>query len=82
MAISAALKAAEEFPFVLLHVNGADEASHRKNPSEKAMFLHKIDEFVLAELVRSEYEVVVVSDHGTDPMTGLHVASVQPVFAR
>lgn len=80
--VRSALKAAEEFPFVLLHINGADEASHRKNPSEKAIFLHKIDEFLLAELVCSGHEIVVVSDHGTDPMTGLHVAGVQPVFER
>lgn len=80
--VRSALKAAEEFPFVLLHINGADEASHRKNPSEKAAFLRKIDEFVLSELLQSEHEMVVVSDHGTDPMTGLHIADHQPIFKK
>ena len=80
--VRSALKAAEEFPFVLLHINGADEASHRKNPSEKAAFLRKIDELVLSELLQSEHEIVVVSDHGTDPMTGLHIGDVQPLFER
>lgn len=75
-----ALKAAQEFPFVLLHINGADEASHRKNPSEKAMFLKKVDELVLSGLLQSEHEIVVVSDHGTDPIKGLHLGKNQPVF--
>ena len=80
--VRSALKAAQKFPFVLLHINGADEASHRKNPSEKAAFLRKIDELVLSELLQSEHEIVVVSDHGTDPMTGLHIGDVQPLFER
>lgn len=80
--VRSALKAAEEFPFVLLHINGADEASHRKNPSEKAAFLRKIDELVLSELLQSEHEIVVVSDHGTDPLTGLHIAGDQPIFEK
>ena len=80
--VRSALKAAEEFPFVLLHINGADEASHRKDPSEKTEFLKMVDKMVLTELLRSEFEVVVVSDHGTDPDTGLHISGQQPMYMR
>lgn len=80
--VRSALKAAEEFPFVLLHINGADEASHRKDPSEKTEFLKMVDKIVLTELLRSEFEVVVVSDHGTDPDTGLHISGQQPMYMR
>ena len=80
--VNTALKAAQEFPFTLLHINGADEASHRKNSLEKAAFLRKIDKLVLSELLRSEHEIVVVSDHGTDPLTGLHIAGDQPIFEK
>lgn len=80
--VRSALKAAEEFPFVLLHINGADEASHRKDPSEKTEFLKMVDKIILTELLRSEFEVVVVSDHGTDPDTGLHISGQQPMYMR
>ena len=78
---AAALAAARHYPFVLLHINGADEASHRKNPQEKRAFLKRVDREVLANLLKSGHGVTVVSDHGTDPITGLHLAGGQPVFA-
>lgn len=80
--VQTALNAAKEFPFVLLHINGADEASHRKNPFEKTEFLMKVDKYVLAELLRSEHEIVITSDHGTDPLTGIHVGEMQPIFEK
>lgn len=78
--LSAALSAAEQYPFVMLHINGADEAAHRKDRTEKKAFLQKVDKTVVAELLNSRHEVMVVSDHGTDPETGLHAAGRQPVF--
>lgn len=77
----AALRAARSYPFVLLHINGADEASHRKNREEKHRFLGKVDEIVLKSLLQSDHSVFVVSDHGTDPVTGQHLAEQQPVFS-
>lgn len=75
-----ALKAAERFPFVLLHINGADEASHRKNGLEKRNFLQAVDEKVLSRLIASQHEIVVTSDHGSDFSTGDHTNAPQPVF--
>ncbi len=76
----AALEAAKDFPMVILHINGADEASHRKDPEEKYAFLHKVDEKVIAKLLASDHEIRVISDHGTDPLTGAHTGEKQPVF--
>lgn len=75
-----ALQAAKENPFVLLHINGADEAAHRKDPEEKKNFLKKVDDIVLTMLLCSGNDVYVVADHGADPVTGKHLPGKQPVF--
>lgn len=75
-----ALQAAREYPFVLLHINGADEAAHRKDPEEKRNFLKKVDDIVLTMLLCTEHDVFVVADHGTDPITGKHLPGKQPIF--
>ena len=76
-----ALNAAKEYPFVLLHINGADEAAHRKSAEEKREFLQKVDEVVIPLLLRSWHDVAVIADHGTDPVTGTHMGGLQPVFS-
>ena len=58
----AALRAAERYPFVLLHINGADEAAHRHDSAEKETFLRRVDDRVLSRLLASEHEIVVASD--------------------
>ena len=78
--MQATLNAAKNYPFVLLHINGADEAAHRKNPNEKTAFLRKVDMVVINSLLQSEHDIYVVSDHGTDPITGQHIGSRQPLF--
>lgn len=76
----AALDAAKTCPFVLLHINGADEAAHRKNMAEKRTFLQKVDDIVLTTLLSTMHDIYVVADHGTDPVTGRHLSGKQPVF--
>lgn len=76
----AALGAAEDYPFVLLHINGADEASHRQNAQQKRRFLQKVDTQVLLPLRNSGHHISCISDHGTDPQTGMHMAFLQPLF--
>ncbi|MGI6238434.1 MAG: hypothetical protein ACOYI5_02275 [Christensenellales bacterium] len=80
--VDAAMRAADEHPFVLLHVNGADEAAHRRDPAQKYAFLQKVDALVLNRLLDSRHEIFVASDHGSDPVSGQHIGSAQPVFAR
>ena len=75
-----AISVAQTYPFVLLHINGADEAAHRKDKNEKNDFLHKVDTVVLHSLLQSGHDIYVASDHGTDPITGQHIGNRQPVF--
>ncbi len=79
--LSAALQAARRYPFVLLHINGADEAAHRRNPGEKRRFLEKIDRLVIPPLLESGHKIYLTGDHGTDPATGLHTSAPQPLFS-
>lgn len=78
--VQATLQAANDYEFVVLHINGADEASHRLNRTEKQNFLHDVDRQVIAPLLQSEHEIYVVSDHETDPETGRHGGVKQPVY--
>lgn len=80
--VEATLTAAKDYPFVLLHINGADEIAHRKNRAGKTDFLQRVDTVVLSALLRSSHQVTVVSDHGTDPETGLHLGDAQPMFVK
>ena len=68
------------YPFVLLHINGADEAAHRHDSAEKETFLRRVDDRVLSRLLASEHEIVVASDHGADPESGAHLGGPQPFF--
>ncbi len=77
--ITAALRAAQTYPFVLLHINGADEASHRKDLKQKDQFLQRVDR-LLPSLLQSGHEISVVSDHGTDPGNGAHMGFPQPMY--
>jgi 2,3-bisphosphoglycerate-independent phosphoglycerate mutase len=78
----AALKAAESFPFVFLHLGGADEASHRRDKESKRRFLEDLDSVVLGALLRSRHTIVCASDHGCDPATGKHTRALQPLLRR
>ena len=77
----AAIDAAKRCSFVLLHINGADEAAHRQDSAEKRAFLQKIDEVVIPLLLQSWHDVAVTADHGTDPVNGVHIGGLQPVFS-
>jgi 2,3-bisphosphoglycerate-independent phosphoglycerate mutase len=76
----AALQAAQDYPFVLLHINGADEAAHRRDAGQKKRFLSDVDRLVLRRLLYCGHTVFVTADHSSDPVSGLHGGVDQPVF--
>ncbi|MBC8569304.1 hypothetical protein [Zongyangia hominis] len=79
----AALDAAKDHDFVLLHLGGADEAAHRKDGQAKRSFLCRVGKEVIAPLVRREdLELLVCGDHSTLWRTGSHVSFPQPFFLR
>lgn len=77
----AALLALKHYGLVVLHINGADRAAHRKAPEEKKLFLHKVDKEVYARLLPSAHEVIVIAERGTDPATGRRLVGGQRAFS-
>lgn len=78
-----AARLSEAYDFVLLHLNGADEASHRRNREEKEKFLRRVGKQVVSPLLlREELPLLVCSDHSTMAATGEHRSHPQPFFLR
>ncbi|MGC8528971.1 MAG: hypothetical protein ACP5OP_02065 [Leptospirillia bacterium] len=70
---------------VVLHVEGFDMASHRKDPEAKRIFLERFDREVLEPLVESllsgDLAVLgITSDHRSSPRTGNHEAGAVPAL--
>ncbi len=71
---SAVLKEIKNHDVVIAHINGTDEASHRKDLAEKISFIEKIDREFMSELYNNAdgTKIIVVSDHQTSSLTGRH----------
>ena len=63
---------------VLLHLDGADQAGHRKDAREKMRFLKRLDRELFHPLMGSGHTVLICGDHGTSPIDGRHLADPQP----
>ena len=74
------LEAADRIDRVIVHVNGADQAGHRRDEAGKRAFLRCIDNKLLPPLLRSPHRLTLTSDHGCDPATGCHLPGPQPVL--
>ena len=75
---AAALSLCRDYPLVLLHIDGADEAAHRLLPEEKRRFLRRVDREVLKTLAGGRDRLLITADHGTSPYTGRHLREPQP----
>jgi len=63
---SAVLELLKDGYFVVLHVGGADEATHRQDPKEKAWFISRVDEELLAPIIEGVPDgckIMLTSDH-------------------
>jgi 2,3-bisphosphoglycerate-independent phosphoglycerate mutase len=70
---------------ILLHIEGADMASHRRDPEEKRVFLERMDREVFSRLLQWFGEgrltsLSVTSDHQSSPVTGNHEAGPVPAL--
>jgi 2,3-bisphosphoglycerate-independent phosphoglycerate mutase len=67
---------------VVVHVGGADEAAHERDPDRKVAFLERVDRELLRSVGRAVAEadglLRVCPDHGCDPRTGEHDADPVP----
>lgn len=78
--IDMTMEMADKVDFVLLHINGTDEAGHRTSEKEKTEFRDKVIKMVNDKLMSSEHQVVVTSDHGTSILSGRHMDIRQPYY--
>ena len=79
---SAVLRALPLYDLVILHLNGADEASHRRDIAQKRAFLQRVDREILCPLLKREgLRLLVCSDHATFCSTGAHSAQPQRYYA-
>jgi 2,3-bisphosphoglycerate-independent phosphoglycerate mutase len=71
---SAVLRELKNHDVVIAHINGTDEASHRKDMDEKISFIEKIDKDFIGEIYNNldDTRIIVVSDHQTSSLTGRH----------
>ncbi|MDR2520203.1 MAG: hypothetical protein LBC69_04010 [Eubacteriaceae bacterium] len=79
----AAIAALDKSDFVLVHINGADEAAHRFDGKGKAEFVRQVAERVICPIAESldrGARLMVSSDHSTDPLDGSHGGAPQPFF--
>ena len=66
---------------VILHINGADEASHRLSITQKHEFLQRTDRELIGYIMKNmddDTSVLVCSDHASNPVTGRHEPGGQP----
>ena len=74
------LEAADRTGRVIVHINGADQAGHRRDERGKRAFLHRVDSELLPLLLRSPHRLTLTSDHGCDAATGCHLPGPQPLL--
>ena len=73
-----------QYPFVMTHFNGTDEAAHRHDYEGKAEFISRIDKEFLEPLLDTAEEplrIVICGDHVTSSVTGRHTRGRGPVIA-
>nr|WP_300095039.1 phosphoglycerate mutase [Sedimentibacter sp.] len=71
---SAVLKEIKSHDVVIAHINGTDEASHRKDLSGKISFIERIDSEFISEIYNNadDTKIIILSDHQTSSLTGRH----------
>ncbi|MDD4089378.1 MAG: phosphoglycerate mutase [Tissierellia bacterium] len=70
----AVLRELRTHDFVIAHINGTDEVSHRKDTYGKIKFIEKIDEEFLKVIYKNtkNTKIIVLADHQTSSVTGKH----------
>ena len=79
----AAIEALKTHDFVLVHIEGPDEAGHQGNASLKAKALERIDKEIVGPVWQAlksydQWRMMVLPDHPTPVMTGAHTSDPVP----
>jgi 2,3-bisphosphoglycerate-independent phosphoglycerate mutase len=70
-----------EYDFVLVHINGADEAAHRRDYKQKTKFIENIDKIFfsyLLEHIDCKTKIMICGDHSTSSLSGKHTKNPVP----
>ncbi len=81
--VSLALSMKNEADVIIIHLNGADEASHRRDFTEKLSFLKRVDNELIKPLISSlgtEDNIAICADHGTNSKSGEHMGGLHRFF--
>jgi 2,3-bisphosphoglycerate-independent phosphoglycerate mutase len=80
-----AIKYLQEYDFVLIHVNAADEEAHQHNFVGKKEAIESIDRLIIAPLLThlhnyypSDFKIMVCGDHSTRCSDGKHTDALVP----
>ncbi|MEG2893799.1 MAG: hypothetical protein RR840_10620 [Clostridium sp.] len=70
----------------ILHINGFDEAAHRRDKFLKKRFISKVFKDIINPLIREinleEIDIYITSDHRTDSILGEHLSGWVPLFKK
>lgn len=70
----------DEYNFLLINIDGADEAGHDGNAKEKLEFIEKVDEVVIKRLLELEdCYIILTADHSTPISAMDHTADPVPM---
>lgn len=75
--VAETLRLADERDFVMLHVGGPDEATHRQDAREKAVFVKKLDAELIAPILNGMNDgdkLMITCDHVALCKTGGHTS--------
>ena len=73
----------DQYDFVLVNVDGADEAGHDGDITGKRDFLEKVDSTIMKEIYKMDDIVLfVTADHSTPVSVGDHTGDPVPVFIK
>ncbi len=76
----AAVKAAEEYDLVFLHVKSCDNAGHDGDFRKKCEAIEKIDKYVIPLIAKSGVSIIVTGDHSTPVSRKEHSAHEVPIL--
>ena len=78
-----ALVLIDQYDEVYIHINGADEAGHRRNKKEKLDFIKKIEKEVILPIIHKkerDVQFIITSDHATLTESGAHSDEAVPSY--
>lgn len=70
----------KDYNFLLVNIDGADEAAHDGNAEEKTEFLEKVDSAIANILERDDFYIVLTGDHSTPISKTNHTGDPVPII--